>query len=122
LRKDLTKKGYEFICPTAPIKTLPVNASSPTEREKLEEAERSEEEYPYWGWCTMDEDKEEMRGLEKSVEFLRNILETQVRRHCFEIDIGTFCGDIRIFSRCGHGGFYCIASRKKGYTENVSAD
>jgi predicted esterase len=75
LRKDLAKKGYELICPTGPIKTLPADASSPTERDKLEAA--NDEDYPYWGWCTMDEEKEVMRGLDQSVAFLKTILETQ---------------------------------------------
>ena len=67
-----------MICPTAPIRTLPVDASSPTEREKSEEAATNDEAYPYWCWCTMDEEKQEMRGLDQSVEFVRKILETEV--------------------------------------------
>lgn len=109
-----------MICPTAPIKTLPVNASSPTEREKLAEAERNDEDYPYWGWCTMDDDKQEMRGLDKSVEFLKNFMETEVQVTCrVYADGGTFCWDIRILSRSCDGCVYGIDSRKEGRVEDV---
>jgi len=75
LKKDLAKRGYELICPTGPIKTLPVDASSPTDRAKLEEADPAD--YPYWAWWIADDEKEEMRGIDQSVEFLNKILETE---------------------------------------------
>jgi Serine hydrolase (FSH1) len=81
LRKSLEKLGIELIFPTAPHKVLAANASSLSEREKLQEAESRNEEYLYWGWAFADEDKEEMRGLDKSIAFIAKILEEQVTLH-----------------------------------------
>ena len=80
LRKSLEKKGVEILFPTAPHKIHPADASTPEERAKLSEAQTSpsDEDWQYWGWAFADEELKEMRGLDKSVEFIGKILEEQV--------------------------------------------
>ena len=78
LRKALDKQGIEIIFPTARHKILAADASIPTEREKLLEAEKLDSEWQYWGWAFADEEKQEMRGLDTSIQFITKILEEQV--------------------------------------------
>ena len=78
LRKSLNKLGIDLVFPTAPHKIQPADASSLGEREKLLEAQATDGEWQYWGWAFADDETKDMRGLKKSVEFIGNILETQV--------------------------------------------
>lgn len=79
MRKSLDKLGYDLVFPTAPHKILAADASNPTEQEKLHQVESSDdEEYLYWGWAFADDEKQEMRGLDKSVVHLTKILQEQV--------------------------------------------
>ena len=52
--------------------------STPEERAKVLEAQASDNEWQYWGWAFADDELKEMRGLDKSVEFIGKIMEAQV--------------------------------------------
>jgi len=68
--------------PTAPHKILPADASNDGEREKFATAadnSSGNDEWQYWAWGFADEERREMRGLDRSVEFLGSILREQVQ-------------------------------------------
>jgi len=78
LRKALEKIGVDITFIKAPHKVTPAEASAPTEQEKLLEAERNGQEWQYWGWAFADDEKKEMRSLDISMEYIKQVMEQQV--------------------------------------------
>jgi Serine hydrolase (FSH1) len=78
LRKTLKPLGVELIFPTAPREIRPAEVSDPNERAKLQEIEEQGEEWQYFGWCVRDDNEKDMKDLDKSVEFIGKVMETEV--------------------------------------------
>jgi hypothetical protein len=98
--------------PTGSHKVLPANASTPSEREKLLEAEANHADWLYWGWGFADDEKKTMTGLDIAIENLGEFMRENV---CFGIALstgiyvkgfelmwpGTFCWSHWVFSGSG---------------------
>jgi hypothetical protein len=78
LRKTLKPLGVELIFPTAPREIRPADVSDPGERAKLQEIEEQGEEWQNFGWCVRDDENKDMKDLDKSIEFIGKIMETEV--------------------------------------------
>lgn len=78
MRKSLKPLGVELIFPTAPREIRPADVTDPTERAKLQEIEEEGEEWQNFGWCVRDDDGKDMKDLDKSVDFIGKVMETEV--------------------------------------------
>ena len=78
LRKALRQVGVEIVFPTAPHQVKPEGASYPSEHDNLRETEGNDRDWPYWAWGFADDNYQEMRGLDKSINYIGNILVEQV--------------------------------------------
>jgi Serine hydrolase (FSH1) len=115
----LDKLGFDVVFPTAPHKITAADVTT-IEREKFLAAAEVEEDWQFWGWAFANEEKQEMVGLDKSLEFIGNIIETQVIRRREDLTLGSFCGCYWFLTRrrcfCGP----CIGVGEWEYTDFVS--
>jgi hypothetical protein len=68
LLRSLETIGVELICPTSPHQILATDAWDTN----------GKADGWYSGWCNMDEDKQEMRGLDASIAALGKLMEEEV--------------------------------------------
>jgi hypothetical protein len=78
LRKTLKPLGVELTFPTAPREIRPADVADPGERARLQEIEQQGEDWQNFGWCVRDDEDKDMKDLDKSVEFIAKVMETEV--------------------------------------------